>query len=174
MTCSVVNGDFIVSVRGSKRLSSLHENTVHSWCTSTATPVLDLSLHFREFGPGPQLAEPIAKLGRNGIFDVRVLPENTVVTTAFDTSVIVYIPREMLVGSALDLAERPSLLLPTQEAAEISGRVALHTFDVLSGTAPSLIGRFDQADALASLREARPDPLPQLRQLLRLAARDRQ
>ena len=166
MACRVVNGDFIVSVRGNKRLSSLHEDSGHSWCTCTATPVLDLSLHFRAFGPGPQLAEPIVKLGRNGIFDVRVLPENTSLMIAFETSVIGYIPRETCKWSAIDLAESPSLLLPTPEAAEISARVALHTFDVLSGTASSLIGKFDQADALASLRAARPDPLPELVQLL--------
>jgi hypothetical protein len=148
MACRVVNGDFIVSVRDHKRLSSLHENSGHSWCTAKATLVLDLSLHFREFGPGPQLAEPIVKLGRNGIFDIRVLPENTLVTAAFDTSVIGYIPRETCTWRAVDLAESPSLLLPTHEAAEISARVALHTFDVLSGAASSLIGRVDQADAL--------------------------
>ena len=171
MACRVVNGDFIVSVLGNKRLSSLHEDSGHSWCTSSASPVLDLSLHFREFGPGPQLAEPIAKLGQNGIFDVRILPENTSVTTAFETSVIGYIPRETCNWSVIDLVESPSLLLPTREAAEISARVTLHTFNVLSGTAPSLIGKFDQTEALASLREVRPQPLPELVLLLASPAR---
>jgi hypothetical protein len=171
MACRVVNGDFIVSVIGNKRLSSLHEDSGHSWCTSSTSPVLDLSLHFREFGPGPQLAEPIVQLGRNGIFDVRILPEDTSITTAFETSVIGYISRETCTWSANDLVESPSLLLPTQEAAEISARVTLHTFDVLSGTVPSLIGKFDQAEALASLREARPQPLPELVQLLASSSR---
>lgn len=166
MACRVVNGDFIVSVLGNKRLSSIHEDSGHSWCTSAASPVLDLSLHFREFGPGPQLAEPIVKLGRNGIFDVRILPENTSVTTAFETSVIGYIPRETCSWSVIDLVESPSLLLPTREAAEISARITLHTFDVLSGTASSLVGKFDQAGALASLREARSEALPELVRLL--------
>jgi hypothetical protein len=166
MPCRVVNGDFIVSVHGNKRLSSLHEDSGHSWCTSSASSVIDLSLHFREFGPGPQLAEPIVKLGQNGIFDVRILPQNTSVLTAFETSVIGYIPREICTWSASDLAECPSLLLPTREAAEISARVTLHTFDLLCSTAPSLIGKFDQTEALASLREARPHPLPKLVRLL--------
>ncbi len=166
MVCRVVNGDFIVSVLGNKRLSSLHEDSGHSWCTSSTSPVLDLSLHFREFGPGPQLAQPIVKLGRNGIFDVRILPQNTSVMTAFETSVIGYIPRETCTWSAIDLVESPSLLLPTREAADISARVTLHTFDVLAGTAGSLIGKFDQIEALASLREARPQPLPELVRLL--------
>ena len=172
LPCRVVSGDFIISVQGHKRLSSIGEDSGHSWCTSTPAPVLDLSLHFREFGPGPQLAEPIVKLGRNGIFDVRLLPETTLATTAFETSVIGYIPRDTFTWTATDLAESPLLLLPTQEAAEISARVALHTFDVLSGTAPSLVGVSEQLDALALLREARPDPLPELRELLRSSARD--
>lgn len=87
LPCKVVSGDFIVSVHENKRLSSIGEDGGHSWCMSAATPVVDLSLHFREFGPGPQLAEPIVKLGRNGIFDVRLLPETTLATTAFGTSV---------------------------------------------------------------------------------------
>jgi len=91
--------------------------------------------------------------------------------TAFETSVIGYIPRETCTWSAIDLVESPSLLLPTREAAEISARVTLHTFDVLSGTVPSLIGKFDQAEALASLREARPQPLPELVRLLASSSR---
>ena len=172
LPCKVVSGDFIVSVQGNKRLSSIGEDSGHSWCTSAATPVLDLSLHFREFGPGPQLAEPIVKLGRNGIFDVCLLPETTPATTAFGTSVIGYIPRDTFTWTATNLIADPSLLMPTREAAEISARVALHTFDVMSGTAPSRIGASDQADALAWLREVRPDPLPELRELLRSSARE--
>lgn len=172
MPCRVVSGDFIVSVQGIKRLSSLGEDSGHAWCTSTAAPVLDLSLHFREFGVGPQLAEPIVRLGRNGIFDVRILPEGTSVTTAFNTSVIGYIPRETFTWSAVALAESPSLLLPTPEAADICARIALHTVDVLTGASTSLVGSLDQAEALARLREARPDPLPELRRLLRSQARD--
>lgn len=166
MACRVVNGDFIVSVCDNKRLSSLHEDSGHSWCTSNGTSVLDLSLHFREFGPGPQLAEPIVKLGRNGIFDVRVLSEDTLVTAAFDTSVIGYIPRETCTWSALDLVQQPSLLLPTREAAEISARITLHTFAVMNGRAASLIGTADQATALAQLRATCAEPLTILTELL--------
>lgn len=172
LPCKVVSGDFIVSVQGTKRLSSIGEDSGHSWCTSAATPVLDLSLHFREFGPGPQLAEPIVKLGRNGIFDVRLLPETTLATAAFDTSVIGYIPRDTFTWTAADLVANPSLLMPTREAAEISARIALHTFDVLSRTAPSRIGASNQPDALAWLREGRPNPLPELRELLHSSAGD--
>jgi hypothetical protein len=166
LPCTVVNGDFIISVMGNKRLSSLNEDCGHSWCTCAATPVLDFSLHFREFGSGPQLAEPIVKLGRNGIFDVCVLPANTSIGTAFDTSVIGYIPREICQWSAIDLVNAPSLLLPTPESAEISGRVVLHTFAVMNGTTPSLIGAADQATLLAQLRATYNEPLPTLTELL--------
>ncbi len=172
LACNVVRGDIVISVRGNKRLSSIETDRGHTWCTSATTEVLDLSLNFQEFGAGPQLAEPVARLGRNGIFDVRVLPQDTSSAQPYETSVIGYVPRETCTWSAVDLAESPSLLLPTQEAAEISARVALHTFDVLSGAAASLIGTSDQADALSGLREARPAALVELRDLLCSRGRD--
>jgi hypothetical protein len=166
MRCRIVSGDFIVSVQGNKRLSSIDTGSGHAWCTSRSSPVLDLSLHFREFGPGPQLTEPIVRLGRNGIFDVRILPLETRFDALFDTSIVGYIPRHEFKWTAVELADNPSHFLPTREAAEISARIAVHTFAVMSGERASLIGTLNQADALAALRSTFPQPLGALRERL--------
>lgn len=162
LACEIVRGDFIVRVAQSMRLSSIGTDSDHAWCTSAVTPVLDLSLHFKQFGPGPQLAEPIVRLGSNGIFDVRTLPEDTLPTATFDTdSVIGYIPRQIFAWNAIELIRSPSLLLPTHEAAEISARVALHTFRVMCGSVHTLTGQ-QQGDALAHLRNIHPEPVRDL------------
>ncbi len=168
LDCTIVRGDFIVSVHGDKRLSSLGSDSGHYWCSCTSTPVIDLSLHFRAFGDGPQLAEPIVKEGRNGTFDVRLLPADTPPTAPFDTSIIGYIPRQQFTWSALEVIREPDRLLPTREAGEISARVALHTYAVMHRAAISFVGILEQDEALARLRANYPDSLSRLEELLSL------
>ena len=169
--CEVVRGDFLVRAGGGVRLSSIGTTDDHAWCRTNDSPVLDLSLHFQQFGPGPQLVEPIVQLGRNGVFDIRILPEST---TAMDTfggdAVIGYIPRSVFHWSALELIASPQVLLPTAEASEISARVALHTFRVILRERQSLAGVLPQFDALAQLRHTFPDAFTELHQLLARAA----
>jgi hypothetical protein len=166
MECRIMSGDILISVKGNKRLSSIGTDSGHSWCISKTTAPIDFSLHFREFGDGPQLVQPIVSLGQNGIFDVRFLPAEISPEAVFDTSIIGYIPRQQFEWTATELVHEPTRLLPTREAAEISARVALHTFRVLSGEQVSLVATLDQAHALAHLRAMYPEPLNDLNKLL--------
>ena len=166
-TCQVVRGDFIIRTFDGFKLSSIGTDLDHAWCHSSTAPVLDLSLNFQHFGQGPQLIQPIIQLGRNGIFDVRLLPATTAVTADFgQESVIGYIPRTVFHWTAFDLVSNPLMLIDTNEAAAISARVALHTFHVLRGTQGSLVGLMSQSESLVYLGRVFPDALSQLRQLL--------
>jgi hypothetical protein len=171
VSCEVVRGDFLVSAGGGVRFSSIGNTDDHAWCRTIDSPVLDLSLHFKQFGPWPQLAEPIVRLGRNGAFDIHILPESTTASTKLGSDGFIgYIPRSVFHWSALELVSSPLVLLPTVEAAEISARVALHTFSVISRKRPSLAGVLPQQEALAQLRLTFPDAFTELDQLLDRAA----
>ena len=167
VSCEVVRGDFLVRTGGGVTLSSIGTNADHAWCRTADSPVLDLSLHFQQFGPWPQLVEPIVRLGRNGVFDVRLLPESTTASATFGSDAVVgYIPRSVFHWSALELVASPQVLLRTAEASEISARVALHTFRVISRERPSLADVLPQHEALGQLRRTFPDALTELHQLL--------
>jgi hypothetical protein len=168
VACQAVRGDFIINTFDGFKLSSIGTDLDHAWCRSSTAPILDLSLNFKHFGQGPQLVKPIIQLGRNGIFDVRLLPDTTAVTTDFgQESVIGYIPRTVFHWTAFDLISNPLMLIATEEAAAISARVALHAFHVLRGTQHSFIGLKSQSESLVYLRRTFPDALLQLRQLLK-------
>ena len=171
ISCQIVCGDFLIRTIDGFRLGSVGAAHDHSWCRTDTTPVLDLSLHFRQFGPGPQIAEPIIRLGRNGIFDVRILPVTTEPFMEFGNDAFIgYIPRKILHETAVDWVHSPLPFLRTGESAAISTRIALHVFRVLSGERDSLVGRMTQFDALAYLRRSYESAEADLQELIENAA----
>ncbi len=165
VTCQVVRGDFIVRLPGF-RLSSIGAAYDHAWCCCAEAQILDLSLHFRAFGPWPQLAEPIVRLGRNGIFDVRILSPDTKAGDGFGDQVLIgYIPREVFREAAIDWIASPLPFLRNAESSAITMRVALHVFRVVTGQSTSLVGKMSQMHALVHLRLTYEDAVPDLQRL---------
>jgi len=164
----VVLGDFLVDVPGMSRLTSLTTDVYHAWCSLDGTDVLDFSLHFRWLWDRPQLAEPIWRFGRNGIFEILSLPQSANPSEGLGVCPSVgYIQRQVIEASALDLLVDPQVLLVSSEAADISCRVALHAFNVLCGKDRALRRTMSQAEGLARLSERHPDAQAQLIDLMR-------
>jgi hypothetical protein len=171
MVCHIVRGDFLIRTKHGFRLGSIGAAHDHAWCQTDDTPVLDLSLHFRRFGSGPQIAEPIVQLGRNGVFDVRVLPATTEPFSDFgDDAIIGYIPRTVFQETASQWLDSPLPFLRSAESSAIAIRIALHVFDVVTGTSRSLAGTMTQLDGLSYLRQKFPDAVANLRELLEEAS----
>jgi hypothetical protein len=154
----IVRGDFLIRTASGFRLGSIGASHDHAWCQADAIPVIDFSLHFRLFPPGPQIAEPIIRLGRNGSFDVRILPQATKPFVDFgEDAVIGYIARQVFHKSARDWLSSPLPFLVHTEAVLISKRIALHLFHLVTGKSGALAGTMPQREALAYLRRKHND-----------------
>jgi len=159
LQCEVVRGDILVfHAPTQSRLSTLGAGAEHVYCRTMELPVLDLSLKLQPLLPGVDLDKPIVRLGRHGSWRVRILPGKIQITADLGPgSVIGYIPRSIIHGSAREFVESPTKLVATEEAGEIASWVALHTAGVLAGQRRSLVGVVHQKAALDQLASAFPD-----------------
>jgi hypothetical protein len=163
----IVRGDFLIRTAAGFRLSSLGAASDHAWCQTDSTPITDFSLHFRQFPPGPQIADPIIQLGCNGVFDVRILPATTDPFSDFGNETFIgYIPRDVFHKSAREWIDAPLPFLRYDESAAISMRVALHIFSFVSGKSQPLAGTMTQLAALKHLRQTYQDARHDLQKLL--------
>lgn len=99
----------------------------------------------------------IIGIGSNGPFTVIVSSEQGANNIDCNSPYILYTPLETLPFSARDLAMKPTNLIPTPEAAEITARCCLHILALLRGDAVSYIGKMIQGAALADLRRRFPN-----------------
>jgi hypothetical protein len=137
----IVRGDFLIRTPAGLRLCSIGTTSDHAWCRADSTPIVDFSLHFHQFPPGPQIAEPIIRLGRNGVFDVRILPADTEPFSDFDDAAFIgYIARDVFHKSAKEWVDAPLPFLRFDESAEISNGLRCTYFTFY----PATRGRFPE------------------------------
>jgi len=156
----IVRGDVIVHHPSNFTLSCAGE---HWWCTGAMAEVLDLSLKLDYLGSPLTTSHAIIGVGSNGPFTIIVSSKQSAKSIPGNSSYILYTPLETLSFSAGDLAIRPTDLIPTAEAAEITARCCLHIHALLRGDAVSYIRRMSQFAALADLRRRFPNAVRNIR-----------
>lgn len=150
----IVRGDVDVHFPAQLPLTCRGE---HWWCTGALSEVLDLSLKLDYLGRPFTTSHAVIGVGTNGPFTVVVSSEQGTKNIDGNSPYILYTPLETLPFSAGDLAIKPTDLIPTAEAAEITARCCLHIHALLRGKAASYICRMSQSAALADLRHRFPE-----------------
>ncbi len=171
--CEIVRGGIVITFQG-KGLSTEATGDEHYWCQSVDIPVLDLSIQLDEFFPGSGFRPPIVGLRPNGSFNVQLL-SGPASAEAFDADrEIVYIGRNKMAVSALDLLSSPTGFLRTKESFDMSCRIALHAHYLLLGRREAFQTRYSQKGALRELRNSFPEAHEQLTHELRECRATRQ
>lgn len=135
----------------------------HWWCVGGLSEVLDLSLKLDYLCCPFTTSHAVIGVGANGLFTVVVSSEQGTKNIDSNSPYILYTPLETLPFSAGDLANKPTDLIPNDEAAEITARCCLHIHGLLRGDAVSYIRRMNQSAALADLRRRFPNAIRDIR-----------
>ncbi len=131
----------------------------HWWCVGALSSVLDLSLKLDYLGRPFKTSHAVVGVGTNGPFTVAVSSTQGTKSIPDNSPYILYTPLETLPFSPGDLAVKPTDLISTDVAAEITARCCLHIRALLRGDAVSYIRRMSQSAALADLRRRFPNAI---------------
>lgn len=164
-------GDYAVLSRFLPPLTTLERDAKHAWCTVNGAAPVDLSVTFELFGQAPQLRSPIVGDGPNGDWVIQYAEDDSAMDEDFsNANEILYVEREIIAHTALELLDQPGLFLPDNPMAATLAPITLHCFACAAGGGRSIRNQANRAAALASIAVQYPDAQAQVRETLLKAA----
>lgn len=158
-------GDFAVLSPLVQSLTSIGDDSDHSWCSVSGVVPVDMSVTFSHFGGGPQLASAIVGEGMNGDWNIKYAEHESILEHhKHDRNELFLIERKVEPHSEDALLSNPYCFIFSPRSGDgtswhvifgqdIYAKVSLHCFLAATGVAKNTRSRLGSAEAIKWIAE---------------------
>jgi len=166
----IVRGDIFIFSENTfgQFLTTMTTSDDHSWCKTSNSKILDLSVSLDCFEGYPKLDKPIFNPGfQNKPYKIKFIPNSFDINADHgDKPFIGYTEKIIVHHTTKELIMNPLLFLHTTESYYICLSICVHCYYLIVGEEKSIINSISQAEAIGSICNKYCNPAEHLLELL--------